>query len=91
VMALYSIVFLGSTPLGGPLTGWLSEAIDPRAGLVLGGLAALTAAIGAWFAFSRVHHSAPARSAGGGRPHEGRVLGETVFARVRRWREADPE
>ena len=26
VMALYSIVFLGSTPIGGPLSGWLSEA-----------------------------------------------------------------
>ena len=36
-MALYSIVFLGSTPIGGPITGWLSEAIDPRAGLVLAG------------------------------------------------------
>jgi MFS family permease len=53
VMALYSIVFLGSTPIGGPLTGWLSEAVDPRAGLVLGGLAALGAGVAAWFAFRR--------------------------------------
>ena len=37
VMALYSIVFLGSTPIGGPITGWLSQSIDPRAGLVLAG------------------------------------------------------
>ena len=37
VMALYSIVFLGSTPIGGPIAGWLSEAIDPRAALVLAG------------------------------------------------------
>ena len=37
VMALYSIVFLGSTPIGGPLSGWLSEAVDPRAALVMGG------------------------------------------------------
>ena len=35
VMALYAIVFLGSTPIGGPLVGWLSEATGPRAGLVL--------------------------------------------------------
>jgi MFS family permease len=53
VMALYSIVFLGSTPIGGPLTGWLSEAVDPRAGLVLGALAALGAGVAAWFAFRR--------------------------------------
>ena len=53
VMALYAIVFLGSTPLGGPLTGWLAETVDPRAGLVLGGLAALTAAALARVAFAR--------------------------------------
>jgi MFS family permease len=53
VMALYSIVFLGSTPLGGPLTGWLSEAVDPRAGLVLAGVAALAAGLAARVAFAR--------------------------------------
>ena len=40
VMALYSIVFLGSTPIGGPIAGWLSQSIDPRAALVLAGAAA---------------------------------------------------
>ena len=44
VMALYSIVFLGSTPIGGPLTGWLSEQYDPRVALVLAGLSGLCAA-----------------------------------------------
>ncbi len=44
VMALYSVVFLGSTPIGAPLIGWLAEERGPRAGLVLGGLAALLAA-----------------------------------------------
>jgi MFS family permease len=43
VMALYGIVFLGSTPIGGPLTGWLAETLGPRSGLVLAGLAALAA------------------------------------------------
>jgi MFS family permease len=41
VMALYSVVFLGSTPIGAPLVGWLAEAGGPRAGLVVGALAAL--------------------------------------------------
>ncbi len=36
VMALYSIVFLGSTPIGGPIAGFLSQSIDPRAALVHG-------------------------------------------------------
>ena len=37
VMALYSIVFLGSTPIGGPLVGWLSEVAGPRSGPRPGG------------------------------------------------------
>ena len=53
VMALYSIVFLGSTPLGGPLTGLLSGAAGPRAALVMAGVAALTAGVGAKLAFGR--------------------------------------
>jgi MFS family permease len=53
VMALYSIVFLGSTPIGGPIAGWLSEAVSPRAGLVLGGVAALGAAAVGLAAFRR--------------------------------------
>jgi MFS family permease len=44
VMALYSIVFLGSTPIGAPLVGWLAETAGPRAGLLAGALAALLAA-----------------------------------------------
>jgi MFS family permease len=54
VMALYSIVFLGSTPIGGPLSGWLSEAVDPRAALVMGGVAAIAGALFARAAFARV-------------------------------------
>ncbi|HEX3561285.1 MAG TPA: MFS transporter [Solirubrobacterales bacterium] len=54
VMALYSIVFLGSTPIGGPLSGWLSEAVDPRAALVMGGVAAIAGALFARIAFTRV-------------------------------------
>ena len=53
VMALYSVVFLGTTPIGGPLSGWLAEAWSPRAALVIGGAAALAAAVGARAAFAR--------------------------------------
>jgi MFS family permease len=54
VMALYSIVFLGSTPIGGPLSGWLSQAVDPRAALVMAGIAAITGGLLARVAFDRV-------------------------------------
>ena len=54
VMALYSMVFLGSTPIGGPIAGWLSQAIDPRAALVLAGASGVLAALGARTAFRRL-------------------------------------
>ena len=53
VMSLYSVVFLGSTPIGAPLVGWLAEVASPRAGLALGGAAALVAAAGARAAYAR--------------------------------------
>ncbi|MEZ0285687.1 MAG: MFS transporter [Thermoleophilia bacterium] len=54
VMALYSIVFLGSTPIGAPIAGWLSEAIDPRAALVMAGVAGIVAGLAARTAFARM-------------------------------------
>ena len=57
VMALYSIVFLGSTPIGAPLVGWLAQVADPRAGMVLGAFAALAAAAFATVAYARVDGS----------------------------------
>ena len=53
VMALYSVVFLGSTPIGGPLAGWVAQAADPRAALLLGAGAALVAAAAAAAAWAR--------------------------------------
>ena len=41
VMALYSVVFLGSTPIGAPISGWLAGLAGPRSALVLAGVAAL--------------------------------------------------
>jgi MFS family permease len=55
VMALYSVVFLGSNPIGGPLVGWLSEAYDPRAALLLAGVAGISSAWAARVAFARLH------------------------------------
>jgi MFS family permease len=57
VMALYSVVFLGSTPIGGPLAGWLAQAYDPRVALLLAGVSGLCAAWAAHVAFSRLRKS----------------------------------
>jgi MFS family permease len=44
VMALYGLVFLGSTPIGGPIVGWISQQFGPRYGLAVGGVATVLAA-----------------------------------------------
>ena len=56
VMALYSIVLLGSTPIGGPLAGWLAQAYDPRVALLLAAVAGLSAAWAARVSFARIAH-----------------------------------
>ena len=43
VMALYVMVFLGTTPIGAPIVGWVAQQFGARVGLGLGGLATLIA------------------------------------------------
>jgi MFS family permease len=45
VMALYLLVFMGGTPIGAPLVGWIAEVMGPRWSLIVGGLASTTAAV----------------------------------------------
>ncbi|HYH31786.1 MAG TPA: MFS transporter [Pseudonocardia sp.] len=44
VMALWAVAFLGSTPIGGPIAGFVSQHFGGRAGLALGAVACLVAA-----------------------------------------------
>jgi MFS family permease len=41
VMAIYFVLFLGSTPIGAPIVGWIAETFDARAALAVGGLATI--------------------------------------------------
>jgi len=43
VMALYGLVFLGSTPVGGLLGGWMAGQFGPRSILLLSGVSSLAA------------------------------------------------
>ena len=62
VMALYAVVFLGSTPIGSPLTGWAAERIGPRATLLLAGaVAVLASAVALWVARRRHAVEPPVR------------------------------
>lgn len=54
VMALWAVAFLGSTPIGGPLIGWIGEHLGPRVAMGLGGFAVVAAGILSYPALSRV-------------------------------------
>ena len=41
VMALYIAVFMGGTPIGSPIIGWIGEHFGARWTILLGGVAAL--------------------------------------------------
>jgi MFS family permease len=45
VMALYVLVFMGTTPVGAPVVGWVGEAFGPRTAIWAGGAVTLIAAI----------------------------------------------
>jgi MFS family permease len=45
VMGVYMLVFLGSTPIGAPIIGWSCQELGARAGLYIGGLSSVAAAL----------------------------------------------
>lgn len=54
VMALWTVGFLGTTPIGGPLMGFIGQEAGARTALAIGGIAAISAAwIGAWSLLGR--------------------------------------
>ncbi|MFF8596514.1 MFS transporter [Streptomyces sp. NPDC015220] len=54
VMALFMMVFMGGTPLGAPLVGWVTDAYGARIGFALGGLISLAAATTIGLVLARV-------------------------------------
>jgi len=62
VMALYAIAFLGSTPIGGPLVGWISQQWGPRFGFAIGGIGTLLATGWAAWALLRYRSDAVRRT-----------------------------
>ena len=49
VMSIYMMFFLGTTPIGSPLVGWVSDQWGPRSAITLGGVAAVLIACLATF------------------------------------------
>ena len=55
VLALQAVLFLGSTPIGGPIVGWVSQEFGARYGIGLGAIAALGAGVWGLMKARRVH------------------------------------
>ncbi|GGS04482.1 MFS transporter [Streptomyces aureoverticillatus] len=53
VMSLFMMVFVGGTPLGGPLFGWLADAYGVRVSFAVGGLVVALAAVGVGLMLAR--------------------------------------
>jgi MFS family permease len=71
VMALWALAWQGSTPIGGPLVGWIAQVADARWSLIIGGVPTLLCGILALPALTRVDRKAAAdqpAADGGPRP-----------------------
>ncbi|MFS0703545.1 MFS transporter [Cellulomonas sp. 179-A 9B4 NHS] len=68
VMALYMMVFLGATPVGSPIVGWIGETFGARWSIGVGSISALLVSVGAaWWA--RSHWNVRVRYHVTSRPH----------------------
>jgi hypothetical protein len=75
VLALQTVLLIGTTPIGGPALGAISDALGGRVPIVIGGVVALVASA---FGFVAARRTAPAEpmpsSAGAAPPAEAAAL-----------------
>jgi MFS family permease len=63
VLALQGMVLIGSTPIGGPLLGYVCDAYGARTGILLGAVAAVGAGVWGLYAHRRVVEASSAAAA----------------------------
>jgi MFS family permease len=64
VMSLWFVAFQGSTPIGGPIVGYLMAVAGARAGLGLGAVTCLAVALGGWVALRHLPDARRGRARG---------------------------
>ncbi|MFF9626282.1 MFS transporter [Streptomyces griseosporeus] len=69
VMALYMMVFMGGSPVGAPIAGWITDAYGVRAGLAVGGAISALAATAIALVLARVGGLRLSVGWNGGHPH----------------------
>jgi MFS family permease len=60
VMSLWFVAFQGSTPIGGPVIGWIMDVASARAGLGIGALTCVVVAVIGMMALRRLPALRPA-------------------------------
>ncbi|HEY3673737.1 MAG TPA: MFS transporter [Acidimicrobiia bacterium] len=75
VMAVYTITLLGTTPIGGPLVGWISDEFGPRWGFAVGGIATILGVLVFGTAFVRARRRVHDDNTVGADEVDGIVLG----------------
>jgi MFS family permease len=58
VMALWALAWQGSTPIGGPIVGWVGQAFGARWSLAVGGVPTILVGVLAWPALARIDRRA---------------------------------
>ncbi|MBV9839529.1 MAG: MFS transporter [Solirubrobacterales bacterium] len=71
VMSLWFVAFQGSTPIGGPIVGWVMELLGARSGLGLGAVTCLLVALAGLAAMSRGQRDHPSGPVPPGRMRPG--------------------
>lgn len=61
VMSLWTLAWAGTTPIGGPIVGWLSQEAGARWGLALGGVTAIVAGVAGAVAMRGARNGFPGR------------------------------
>ncbi|MGH3289071.1 MAG: hypothetical protein ACRDPD_31090, partial [Streptosporangiaceae bacterium] len=78
VMALWALAWLGSTPIGGPIVGWVGQDAGARWSLVIGGLATLLCGILALPALARIDRRGTRDEPGPDSPDQNAPIGVTT-------------
>jgi MFS family permease len=68
VLALYLVVFGGTTPIGGPIAGWTAQTLGPRAAMAIAGAVAILAAVAATAWWRRIESASPSEDETVGEP-----------------------
>jgi MFS family permease len=61
VMALWAVAFMGSTPIGGPLIGWITSVAGARVGLGVGAASCLLAGVIGWLTIRHYRETGTSR------------------------------